>query len=157
MIRGRSWVINWFKELKAGRPHPRNYSTHRQTPWTDYDSSLPFSALGKAEPLRSNGSAVRAQTDGRTDRRYQFYYLPRFAVDNKHIWSFFYGTLMYVFVNPSFFTNFQWFSVSIMFGGGGVGGSQNNVAIDFGRKILGYCTLQSCHNTMVHYKRTNVP
>ena len=31
---------------------------------------------------RSNGSAVRAQTDKRTDRRYQVHYLPRFAVDN---------------------------------------------------------------------------
>ncbi len=39
----------------------------------------------KYQGQRSNGSAVRAHTDGRTDRRtdgrYQFYYLPRFAVD----------------------------------------------------------------------------
>ncbi len=38
-------------KIKADRPHPRGYSTHRQTPWTDNDSSLLFAALGKAEPL----------------------------------------------------------------------------------------------------------
>ena len=32
----------------------------------------------KNQGRRSNGSAVRAQTDG----RYQVHYLPRFAVDN---------------------------------------------------------------------------
>ena len=43
---------DWLpKELKADRPHPRDYSTHRQTQRTDNDSSLPFAALGKAEPL----------------------------------------------------------------------------------------------------------
>ncbi len=40
----------------------------------------------KNQGHRSNGSAVRAQTDrqtnGRTDGRYQVHYLPRFAVDN---------------------------------------------------------------------------
>ncbi len=40
-------------QLKADRPHPRDYSTHRPTPWTDNDSSLLFAALGKAEPLIS--------------------------------------------------------------------------------------------------------
>ncbi len=39
------------------------------------------------EGRRSNGSAVRVQTNGQadrqTDRRYQVHYLPRFAVDNK--------------------------------------------------------------------------
>ena len=39
-------------KLNAGRPHTRNYSSHRQTPWTD-DSSLLF--------------ATRAVTDGQTD------------------------------------------------------------------------------------------
>ncbi len=29
--------------LKADRPHPRDYSTHRQTPRTDNDPSLLFS------------------------------------------------------------------------------------------------------------------
>ena len=42
--------------LKADRPHPCDYSTHRQTTWTDNDSSLLFSALGKAEPLISTAS-----------------------------------------------------------------------------------------------------
>ncbi len=37
------------KILKADRPHPRDYSKHRQTPWTDNDSSLLFATLGKAE------------------------------------------------------------------------------------------------------------
>ncbi len=37
--------------LKADRPHPRDYLTHTQTPWTDNDSSLLFAALGKADPL----------------------------------------------------------------------------------------------------------
>ncbi len=44
----------------------------------------------KNQGLRSNGSAVRAQTDGQTDgqtdRRYQVHYLPRFAVNNKTRW-----------------------------------------------------------------------
>ena len=38
-------------ELKAGQPNPRDYSKHRQTPWTDNDSSLLFAALSKAELL----------------------------------------------------------------------------------------------------------
>ncbi len=50
-------------QLKADRPHPRDYSTHRQTPRTDYDSSLPFAALGKAH---TDGWTDR-ETDGRTD------------------------------------------------------------------------------------------
>ena len=32
-------------ELKAERPHPRDYLAHRQTPLTDYDSSSLFAAL----------------------------------------------------------------------------------------------------------------
>ncbi len=48
-------------KLKADRPHPRDYSTHRQTPRTDNDSSLLFPALGKAEPLIS--TAVRQKFD----------------------------------------------------------------------------------------------
>ena len=43
-------------KLKADRPHPCNYLTHRQIPRTDNDSS----------------SAVR----GRTDGRYKVHYLP---------------------------------------------------------------------------------
>ena len=38
------------KKLKADRPHPHDYSTHRQTPWTDNESSLLFAALGKQSP-----------------------------------------------------------------------------------------------------------
>ena len=37
----------------------------------------------KYQGQRSNGSAVRAHSDGQTDGRYQFYYLPCFAVDNE--------------------------------------------------------------------------
>ena len=43
---------------KAHRRHLHDYSTHRQTPWTDNDSSLPIAALG---------STVRVSTDGRMD------------------------------------------------------------------------------------------
>ena len=56
-------------KLKVEQSHPHDYSTHRQTPWSGNNSSLLFAALG---------SVVR----GRTDRRYQVHYLPRFAVDN---------------------------------------------------------------------------
>ncbi len=49
---------NFFTErkLKAYGPHPRDHSTHRQTPWTENDSSLLFVALGKAEPLISTAT-----------------------------------------------------------------------------------------------------
>ncbi len=33
------------KKLKADRPHPPDYSTQRQTPWTDNDSSMLIAAL----------------------------------------------------------------------------------------------------------------
>ncbi len=46
--------------IKSDRPHPRDYSPHRQTPWTDNDSLL-FAALGKAEPLIS--TATRQKFD----------------------------------------------------------------------------------------------
>ncbi len=36
-----------FTKLKADRPHPRNYSTHKQIPRTDNDSSLLFAGLAK--------------------------------------------------------------------------------------------------------------
>ncbi len=65
-----------FFKLKADRPRPRDYSTHRQTPWTDNYSSLLFAAVGKAEPLLSG-------TDGQKDGHYQVHYLPRFVVDNQ--------------------------------------------------------------------------
>ncbi len=71
--------------LKADRPHPRDYSTHRQTPPTDNDSSLLFAALGKAEVKRYSPESADWRTDrrtnGGTDGRYQVHYLPRFAVD----------------------------------------------------------------------------
>ncbi len=35
---------DFFFKLKANWLHPRDYSTHRQTPWTDNDSSLLFAA-----------------------------------------------------------------------------------------------------------------
>ena len=52
------------KKLKTDRPHPRAYLTHRQTHWTDKESSLLCAALGKAEPLgqMSNDSNRRAWT-----------------------------------------------------------------------------------------------
>ena len=43
-------------KLKANRPHPRDYSTHRQRPWTDNDSSR-------------KDRHTYPQTDGRTDGR----------------------------------------------------------------------------------------
>ena len=45
--------------IKADRPHLRDYSTHRQTPWTDNDSFWLLAALGDR------------RTDGRTDGRTQ--------------------------------------------------------------------------------------
>ncbi len=50
-------------QLKADRPHPRNYSKHRQTPETDNDSSLLFAALGKAEPLISTAARWKLDLD----------------------------------------------------------------------------------------------
>ncbi len=35
-----------MSELEVDRPHLRDYSTHKQTPWTDNDPSLLFAALG---------------------------------------------------------------------------------------------------------------
>ena len=54
--------------LKADRSHPGDYSTHRQTPWTDNDSSLVFAALGKAEPLGPAVKSANRQTDTHTQR-----------------------------------------------------------------------------------------
>ncbi len=52
-------------------------------------AKVKFDPYAKCQGQRSNGSAVRAhtggQTDGRTHARYQFYYLPRFAVDKNSI------------------------------------------------------------------------
>ncbi len=63
------WDVDKKKvKLKADRPHPRDYSTHRQTPWTDNDSSLLFAA----------------QTNKQTNKRTLPSALsPCFAVDNK--------------------------------------------------------------------------
>ncbi len=38
-------------KLNANQPHLCDYLTHRQTPWTDNDSSLLFAVLGRPEPL----------------------------------------------------------------------------------------------------------
>ena len=69
----------WDVILKANRPHPHDYSTHRQIPSTVNDSSLLFVALGKAEPLISSSAHQkvtvqpweRTLTDRQTDGRYQ--------------------------------------------------------------------------------------
>ncbi len=58
-------------QLKADRPHLRDYLTDRQTPSTDNDFSLLFVALGSALRAHTYG-----QTDERTDGRYQVHYLP---------------------------------------------------------------------------------
>ncbi len=55
--------VNCITPLKADRPHPRDYLTHRQTPWTDNDSSLLFAALGKAEPLISTAAHQKFDLD----------------------------------------------------------------------------------------------
>ena len=46
-MKGSSILLLHY-QLKADRPHLRDYSTHGQTPWTDNYSSLLFAALGKA-------------------------------------------------------------------------------------------------------------
>ena len=51
------------KILKTDRPHPRDYSTHEQTPWTDNYSSLLFTALRKAEPLILTGASQKFDLD----------------------------------------------------------------------------------------------
>ncbi len=71
--------ITLFK-LKADRLHPHDYSTHRQTPWTDNDSSFLFSGLYFEVKWFSH-----ERGDQRTDGRYQVHYLPRFAVDNEGV------------------------------------------------------------------------
>ena len=72
VIHGRcaSYFVKHMIQLKANGPHPRDYSTHRQTPRTDNDSSLLFA------------ESADWRTDRRTDGRYQVHYLPRFVVDN---------------------------------------------------------------------------
>ncbi len=52
-----------FHELKADRPYPRDYSTHRQTPRSDNDSSLIFTALRKAKPLISTAVCQKFDFD----------------------------------------------------------------------------------------------
>ena len=59
----------YISKLKADRPHPRDYSTCRQTPLTDNDSSLLFAALGKAEPLISTATRQKFDLYAQTDRR----------------------------------------------------------------------------------------
>ena len=56
-------------KLKADRPHPRDNSAHRQTLWTDNDSSLLVAALGKAEVKRFSRERSDGRTDGQTDGR----------------------------------------------------------------------------------------
>ena len=54
----------WYRlELRADWPHPRGYSIHRQTLWTDNDSSLLFAALGKAQPLISTTARQKFYLD----------------------------------------------------------------------------------------------
>ncbi len=61
--------VKSITELKADRPHPcdysihRHYLTHRQTPWTDNDSSLLIAAHGKAEPLISTAARQKFDFD----------------------------------------------------------------------------------------------
>ena len=43
--------VKFTDKLKADWPHPRYYSTHRQTPWTNNDCLLFAAALGKGESL----------------------------------------------------------------------------------------------------------
>ncbi len=73
-------------KLKADRLHPRDHSTHRQTPWTDNDSSLLFVARGKAKTDRRTDRRTDRPTDGQMDGRYQAHYLTAslsYAVDNE--------------------------------------------------------------------------
>ena len=44
--------------------------------------TLTFDLHTEYQGRRSNGSAVRGEMDGQTDRRYKVHYLPRFVVDN---------------------------------------------------------------------------
>ena len=55
-----------YYKLKADRPWPHDYSTHRQRHWTDNDSSLLLAALGKAEVKRFSCEMLDRQTDRRT-------------------------------------------------------------------------------------------
>ncbi len=57
------WPSRSTFALKADRPHPRNYSTHRHIPSADYVSSLPLVALGKAEPLISTAGRQKFDLD----------------------------------------------------------------------------------------------
>ncbi len=56
-------IPNVAVKLKADRPHPRDNSTHRQTRWTDNESSLLFAALGIAEPLISTAARQKFDLD----------------------------------------------------------------------------------------------
>ena len=56
-------------KLKTNRPHPPDYSTHRQTPSTDNESSLLCAALGKAEPLISTAACRKTGELGQTDKQ----------------------------------------------------------------------------------------
>ncbi len=51
------------KVIKADPQHLHDYSTHRQTPLTDHDSSLLFAALGKAKPLISTAAHQKFSFD----------------------------------------------------------------------------------------------
>ena len=78
-----SQLLDCFtNELKADRPHPPDYSTHRQ------NSTHKLHGLIITLPkIKVVGQTVQpweiGQTDGRTDGCYQVHYLPRFAVDNQ--------------------------------------------------------------------------
>ncbi len=60
---GKNHTFSLHYTLKADRPHPRDNSTHRQSPWTDNDSSLLFAALSEAEPLISTAARQKFDLD----------------------------------------------------------------------------------------------
>ncbi len=69
-------------ELKADRPHPRNYphtpTDHRHT---DKHFRLVMTFLCSKVAVFNRRAHTDKRTDRRTDGRYQVHYLPRFAVD----------------------------------------------------------------------------
>ena len=56
--KGKNMLYCNISKFEADPPHPHDYSTHRQTPWTDDDSSFLFAALGKAEPLKATSTPL---------------------------------------------------------------------------------------------------
>ncbi len=86
------WPCPWPLTLKQGNSEAKTrFLAFDLDLWPTTLTYNPSLARVKVDPhtknqgQRSNGSNRRArtnwQTDGQTDGRYQFYYLPRFAVD----------------------------------------------------------------------------